>query len=216
MHADDTTNPATIGRSVSGWRPLTDGAAGEPVTGRLLVTGSRIWTDEATIRRELTARYRPGIVLVSGACAQGADAMCERIWRELGGRVERHPADWRKYGKAAGFRRNAHMVSLGVDECVAFIQDGSRGGSNCATLAARSGIPVSRHHPSADDYDYRAGLLWRAGQLGQAAAVIARAKHLYPHSPERERWITRETRIRAEQDRRSQQQTLIDPDMEAR
>jgi hypothetical protein len=112
---------------------------------RLLITGSRSWTDETTIRRELLARYRPGAVLVSGACPKGADAMCERAWRQLGGQVERHPADWQRYGRRAGMVRNEAMAVLGADECLAFIRDRSPGSTAMAAMAERLGIRVTRH-----------------------------------------------------------------------
>jgi hypothetical protein len=112
---------------------------------RILVTGSRTWTDAEAIRGALARHYAPGVVLVSGACPHGADAIAERIWRELGGQVERHPAQWDRYGRAAGFRRNATMVELGADVCLAFIRNGSRGASHTARLAEDAGILVERH-----------------------------------------------------------------------
>ena len=59
---------------------------------RVLITGSRTWTDARAIRAALTRHYRPGVVLVSDACPSGADAIAEAVWRELGGQVERHAA----------------------------------------------------------------------------------------------------------------------------
>jgi hypothetical protein len=114
---------------------------------RILITGSRTWTDRAAIRDELAAVWGDGTaVLISGNCPDGADALCEDCWTAWGGRIERHPAQWRRYGRGAGFRRNCEMVALGADQCVAFIRDGSRGASHTADAAERAGIPTKRVH----------------------------------------------------------------------
>lgn len=118
---------------------------------RVLITGSRTWTNIERIRDALIAvdtlsRHRA--VLVSGACPKGADAMCEAVAEELGWVVERHPAEWvidGKYDQTAGFKRNAEMVKRGANICVAFIKDGSKGASHTARLAAEAGIPTVRY-----------------------------------------------------------------------
>ena len=87
---------------------------------RILVTGSRNWTNKDAIEKNLffEALHHPSndqVTLVSGNCPTGADAMAERFARLSGWNVELHPADWNTHGKKAGFLRNAEMVALGAD-----------------------------------------------------------------------------------------------------
>ena len=116
---------------------------------RILITGSRSWEDRAVIRDALRAAWidhgRPAdAVLVSGACPRGADRIAENVWAANGLAIERHPANWKPDGttldRSAGFRRNADMVALGADLCLAFIRAGSRGASHTARLAGAAGI----------------------------------------------------------------------------
>jgi hypothetical protein len=125
---------------------------------RILITGSRDWTDRMAIMREIVrlqeefAPIQPGQydyhcegwVFVHGACPTGADAMADEFVVESWLNVERHPADWKTHGKGAGFKRNAEMVRLGADVCLAFIKNGSKGATHTADLAEKAGIPVRR------------------------------------------------------------------------
>ena len=125
---------------------------------RVLVTGSRSWTDAAPVHAVLLETWHdavqvngPGhpLLIVHGGCPKGADAIAD-AWakqQQSDGAwvvVQSHPADWDRYGKCAGFLRNQEMVDAGADICLAFIKDGSRGASHTAERAKAAGIPVRR------------------------------------------------------------------------
>lgn len=121
---------------------VRDRRGGHPLK-RVLVTGSRDWTDAATIRMALKAEWEPGAVLVHGA-GRGADRIAQEVWVSFGGRFhdEPHPADWDRFGKRAGPIRNREMVDAGADVCLAFILNDSPGASRTAMWAAKAGIPT--------------------------------------------------------------------------
>lgn len=112
---------------------------------RVLVTGSRTWTDESIIQKALEREFEPGAVLVSGACPRGGDEICERLGAAIGYQIERHPADWKRHGRGAGFRRNVEMVQRGADVCLGFVAGGSRGASHTVNAARAAGLRVVVH-----------------------------------------------------------------------
>lgn len=115
---------------------------------RVLVTGSRDWPSADAIwsaLKQVCDEHGAGNVVIVHGAARGADAMAARYAEMWGIRTEVHPADWKGgYGRAAGFRRNAEMVKLGADVCLAFIRNDSRGATHCADLAEQAGIKVRR------------------------------------------------------------------------
>ena len=113
---------------------------------RILITGSRDWTDKVTVNQALREAWltfgRPyGTVVVHGG-ARGADYIADVYAKRLGFRTEPHKADWDIFGKAAGFIRNKEMVDAGADICLAFIKNESKGATMCAELAQKAGIPT--------------------------------------------------------------------------
>lgn len=118
------------------------------MTFRILITGSRDWSDPNVIVQALldVSNWQPNVwndvVIVHGACPTGADAMAQAIANEYDFKVEAHPADWKKYGRAAGPYRNQKMVDLGADIVLAFKNPGSRGTQDCINRAIKAGLEV--------------------------------------------------------------------------
>jgi Bifunctional DNA primase/polymerase, N-terminal len=127
-----------------------------PPAWRLLVTGSRTWTDAASIAWALGLYWAAGFrILVHGACPAGADAIADHIWRSWGGQTEPHRADWAT-GRGAGFARNTEMAASRPDACLVFGMEctepacrrpgphTTHGTGHCASEAEAHGVPVWR------------------------------------------------------------------------
>lgn len=145
----------------------------EPVDVRILITGSRTWTNQSIIRNALTiariSRTGPNrrLVVVHGA-APGADTIAADLAEQVGLAVEAHPADWDTchprcrlghrrhrrgggdYCPTAGHRRNQAMVDLGAAACLAFPVGEARGTRHCMERAAAAGIPVLDYGAAAE------------------------------------------------------------------
>ena len=116
----------------------------------LLVVGSRGITDYAYVRdyldnfiRENYLGYR--INIVSGG-ARGVDSLAERYADERCYEKVIMPADWHKYGKSAGYRRNEAMhrfIALQENKHVIAFWDGvSKGTAHNFELAKIYGNPI--------------------------------------------------------------------------
>ena len=81
------------------------------------------------------------IIIVSGG-ARGADLLGERYAQENGFAIERYPADWDRYGKSAGPRRNREMAKAG-DYVICFWDGESRGTKSMIEYAKVFGKPVT-------------------------------------------------------------------------
>lgn len=85
-------------------------------------------------------RKENNIVIVSG-CARGADAIGERYAKENGFKVEKYPADWERYGRSAGPRRNKQMAEV-CDYVICFWDGKSKGTKSMISYAKECGKPI--------------------------------------------------------------------------
>lgn len=112
---------------------------------RVIIAGSRGFRDFSLlcsyVDKVLSRKAQEGqIIIVSGHCP-GADIMGEMYARTKGYPVEVHPANWHKYGRAAGPKRNKEMA-LSSDALIAFWDGNSTGTKNMIDEARAAGLPV--------------------------------------------------------------------------
>ena len=110
---------------------------------RVIIAGTRTYDDYETLKAYADyklSRIEEDIEIVSGS-ARGADALGERYAKEKGYSVKRFPAEWERYGKRAGPRRNEAMAEY-ADALLAYWDGESRGTKNMIELAKASGLKV--------------------------------------------------------------------------
>lgn len=113
------------------------------------IVGSRTFYEDAAIHRAIDAlfsKYNGDVTIVSGG-AQGADSIAEFGARSRGLPIIVHPAEWSKYGKSAGYKRN-ELIVRDADMLLAFYAPGplSKGTTHSVTIARAKGIPVHIYH----------------------------------------------------------------------
>ena len=107
---------------------------------KVIIAGGRDIEDyELLLEAVLNAGF--DITAVVSGTARGADKMGERFAEEAGIPVYQFPADWDKYGRAAGPIRNQVMADFG-DALIAIWDGKSRGTKGMIELAQKKGIPV--------------------------------------------------------------------------
>ena len=111
---------------------------------RVLVCGSRDWTDGKAIEQRLRQLPR-GSTVIHGD-ARGADRLAAVIASGLGLNVIAVPADWDRLGRSAGKIRNISMLEMKPELVIAFWKNGSTGTAHTIENATRRGIALEVHH----------------------------------------------------------------------
>lgn len=113
---------------------------------RVIVAGGRDFSDEKYLNESLEALREEylEIEIVSGH-ANGADKLAEEYAKRLGLELKVFPADWKKYGRAAGPIKNKEMLEYileGDPIVVAFWDGQSRGTKDMISKAKEAGVDV--------------------------------------------------------------------------
>jgi len=106
---------------------------------KLAIVGSRTFNDYGLLCKTILQNYKLEQIgcIVSGG-AKGADSLGERFAKENGKDTMIFKAEWDKYGKSAGFRRNIDIIEA-CDECIAFWDGVSHGTKHDIDLCKERG-----------------------------------------------------------------------------
>lgn len=118
---------------------------------RIIIAGGRNYRDYENLRKQVRSVFEKyGIdkeeaEIISGHAA-GVDQLGERFAEENGILCTIFPANWSKYGRSAGFRRNVAMVNYAAEAehplLVSFWDGESHGTGFTIQKAREKGIPV--------------------------------------------------------------------------
>ncbi|CAM1347852.1 DUF2493 domain-containing protein [Tenacibaculum sp. HL-MS23] len=103
---------------------------------KIIIAGSRNFTNYQKLKHECDKFLdkQKNIEIISGAHYKGADKLGEKYASEKNINIIKFPADWIKYGKAAGPKRNKQMA-IYADALIAFWDGKSKGTKNIIQLA---------------------------------------------------------------------------------
>jgi len=120
---------------------------------RVIIAGSRDFNSFELLEFEVIRIFkklkaegyfttRNDITIVSGT-ARGADQLGEKFAEKYNLKLERFPADWDKFGKSAGYKRNQQMSTFAKEDngvCICFWNQTSKGTKHMIDIANKDGL----------------------------------------------------------------------------
>ena len=108
---------------------------------RLIIAGGRDFNslDLLTERMDFLLKETTEQVVIISGTAAGADRVGEQYAADKGYLVERYPAQWDKFGKSAGYKRNQQMADQ-ADAVVVFWNGKSYGSKHMIDIAKKMGL----------------------------------------------------------------------------
>ena len=115
------------------------------MTKRIVIAGCRDYTNYNQAKEYIdiclsNIHKENEIIIISGG-AKGADALGEQYAKENGFKIERYNADWDKYGRSAGPKRN-ELMAKNCDGVICFWGGQSRGTKSMINYAKKYNKPI--------------------------------------------------------------------------
>jgi hypothetical protein len=110
---------------------------------RVLVCGGRDYADKAKVYQTLDALLsdNPSVLRIIHGAARGADSLASQWAKDRGITEIAYPADWKSYGKQAGYIRNTQMLQEGQPHLVVAFPGGA-GTAMMIRIARSAGVTV--------------------------------------------------------------------------
>lgn len=109
----------------------------------LIIAGGRDFDDYDLLKLKLDkllSQTTDSVTIISGT-ARGADTLGAHYAKDHGYGLIEMPADWGKYGRSAGYRRNEDMAAVAT-HCACFWNGKSRGTKHMIDIAERTGLDL--------------------------------------------------------------------------
>lgn len=120
---------------------------------KTIIAGSRVITDKSVVEAAIKASGFQISHVVSGG-AIGVDRVAIDIAKERQIELTVFPAEWEKYGKSAGHKRNQKMAECGAVALVAVWDGKSKGTADMIKIARAHGLSVSVFDTSKPKLDW--------------------------------------------------------------
>jgi hypothetical protein len=110
---------------------------------KIIVAGGRDFNNYELLKEKLDELIGENkeIEIVSGM-ARGADTLGVQYANERGYEIKKFPAQWDKYGKSEGYRRNEEMANYG-DTCICFWDTKSKGTKHMIDLSNKYNLNIT-------------------------------------------------------------------------
>ena len=125
---------------------------------KVIVAGSRTIQDYGLVKYcidTLQTEHSIEVTEIVSGTATGVDTLGERWAQENNVPIKRFPADWNRYGKSAGYRRNEEMARY-ANALLAIWDGESRGTKHMINLAEEQNLQVF-----VSDLSEVGGLKWK-------------------------------------------------------
>lgn len=119
---------------------------------KVCIAGTRDFCDYKCLYKIMKTIFNKQKITIISGNARGADLLGERFAKENNLQLEVYPADWKSYGKSAGYIRNTKMAN--ISDCLIAFWDGkSKGTKNMINIMKGLCKPVLIYNYITNTYE---------------------------------------------------------------